>query len=303
MGWVIALIVAAAILAGIGLALRRNRLAGRKSGRVATTVEDAFVSPAVAEFNVIDGVAHVRFEIPLPPGDPDPVLADLMGKEAVEVVREKRHSLPLDDVTRVVAHGRRRGEWAEVTAISLRTPGELPAPMRPELIPRAGVAAYDPLDRIADLPSSPPGLSQHRSDERLAPIGAELTLPAAIEAGLRSQGIDPARGTAGDVVLGLMRMIGFVVIETSEKTSTATRAGRSAFVRVVDHEPGTHPELSEPDIDRFVVDFVTSRADRGLLVSEKYCPFEVYDRERRDPRMRFVTRERIQGFVDALALS
>jgi hypothetical protein len=60
--------------------------------------------------------------------------------------------------------------------------------------------------------------------------------------------------------------------------------------------------LDEHDIRRFVVDFGGSAADRGLLVSEKYAPFEIYDRERRDSRIRFVTRERLPGFIDALAI-
>jgi hypothetical protein len=51
-----------------------------------------------------------------------------------------------------------------------------------------------------------------------------------------------------------------------------------------------------------VVDFGSSGADRGLLISEKFAPFEIYDRERRDRRIRFVTRERLEGFIDALAL-
>ena len=38
------------------------------------------------------------------------------------------------------------------------------------------------------------------------------------------------------------------------------------------------------------------------LVSDKFSPFEVYERERREPRIRFVTRERLQKFVDALSL-
>jgi hypothetical protein len=71
---------------------------------------------------------------------------------------------------------------------------------------------------------------------------------------------------------------------------------------VVPHLPGSHPELDESAIRKFVVDFGSSGADRGLLISEKYAPFEIYDRERRDRRIRFVTRERLAGFIDALAL-
>jgi hypothetical protein len=82
----------------------------------------------------------------------------------------------------------------------------------------------------------------------------------------------------------------------------ARRAGQTTFVRVVAHSAGAHPELDESAIRQFVVDFGGSGSDRGLLLSEKYAPFEIYDRERRDGRVRFVTRERLQGFIDAFAL-
>ena len=69
------------------------------------------------------------------------------------------------------------------------------------------------------------------------------------------------------------------------------------------YHPGDHPEVADQLIDRFMADFAMSGCDRGLLVSDKYGPFEIYDKERRQPRVRFVTRERLQKMVDALALS
>jgi hypothetical protein len=39
-----------------------------------------------------------------------------------------------------------------------------------------------------------------------------------------------------------------------------------------------------------------------MYVSEKYGPFEIYDMERREPRIRFITRERLQKFVEAVSL-
>ena len=50
------------------------------------------------------------------------------------------------------------------------------------------------------------------------------------------------------------------------------------------------------------MEFVNSGADRGLLISDKFSPFGVYEREKREPRIRFVTRERLQKFIDALSL-
>ncbi|NNJ46647.1 MAG: hypothetical protein HKP18_02335 [Acidimicrobiia bacterium] len=64
-----------------------------------------------------------------------------------------------------------------------------------------------------------------------------------------------------------------------------------------------YPELSEKMINRFMVGFEQSGHNRGLLVSDKFGPFLVYEKERREPRVHFITRERLQQFVDSLALT
>ena len=266
------------------------------------TDESGGPSPGVVEFHVRGDAAYVHFEVPLPDGDVDEVLAELLRREAVEVVREKRHTLPIDGVTRVVAMGRSGGEWAEAASVSLETPGELPPPMKPELLSHAAHPGFDAFDRLADLPENAPGLASAAGTEELAAPGTELRFPASIEAGLRSQGIDPTSASAGDIALGVMRMTGYTVTETGPGTHSATRAGRRAFIRVIEHGAGEHPELDESSVDRFVVDFISSKADNGLLITGKYSPFAIYDRERRDARMRFITRERLQSFLDALAL-
>ncbi len=51
-----------------------------------------------------------------------------------------------------------------------------------------------------------------------------------------------------------------------------------------------------------MIRFVSSGADRGLLFTDKYAPFMVYDKERREPRIRFISRERLQAFVDSVAM-
>lgn len=257
--------------------------------------------PAVAEFHVVDGAARVHFDAPLGDDD-DPVLAELLGREAIEVVREKRHQLPIGDVTSVVALGRRGDGWVVVSTIDLDTPGTLPPPMIPEMFGHGRHADDDLFERFADLPTHAPGVADRVKGEELPPISSELRLPGAISTGLRSQGIDPEGATAGEIVLGVMRVAGYQLVETAEGTHTGTRGGQRTFVRVVDHSAGDHPELDEQEIRRFVVDFGSSGAERGLLITEKYSPFEVYERERRDKRVRFITRERLQGFVDALSV-
>jgi hypothetical protein len=39
-----------------------------------------------------------------------------------------------------------------------------------------------------------------------------------------------------------------------------------------------------------------------VFVSEKYAPYTIYDLERREPRIRFLTRERLQEFIDSMAI-
>lgn len=298
MEWVLAAIAAAVIIAVVVVAVRR-RGPSAPAEKAAPTEER--VRPTVAEFHVVGDAARVHFEVPLGEGI-DPVLADLLGREAIEVVREKRHSLPIADVGKVVALGRRHGEWVEVSTITLDTPGTLPPPLVPELIPHARRADFDVFDRLGKIPEQHPEVDPRPRAEELPTIGTELRLPAAAEAALRSQGIDPQRAGAGEIVLGMMRGGGYRLDRIGPSTYRATRAGQHSFVRVVEHEPGDHPELDEQEIRRFVVDFGSSGSDRGLLITEKYSPFEVYDRERRDRRIRFITRERLQAFVDALSL-
>lgn len=297
---VIAVVVAVAIIAVVVVLSRRRGSAVATAPAGTVTVESGRVRPAVAEFHVAGDAARVHFDVPLPASGTDEVLAELLGREAIEVVREKRHTLPIGDVRRVVALGRRAGEWAEVASIGLDVPGQLPPPLLPELIPHATHRDFDPFDRLSGLPENAPGLAPASRSERLERL--TLRLPAQAQSSLRTQGIDPSAAEAASAVLALMRAAGYQMSETGPGTYRADRAGQRTFIRVVAHRPEDYAELDETDIRRFVVDFGSSGAGRGLLLSEKYAPFEIYERERRDPRVRFVTRERLQAFADALAL-
>lgn len=299
MTWAIVIIVIVAVVAVIVL-MRRG--SGAPAGPASVTIEGDRPGPRVGDFHVADGDARVYFDVPLPTGDVDRVLTDLLIREAVEVVREKRHTLPLGDVHRVVAFGRHDGEWRQVGIVELDTPGTLPPPMVPTLLPHAHAPGFDAFDKLSDLPDHAPTLADRPSGETLAPLGPQLRLPAEVDAGLRAQGVDPETADAAAIAVGVMRIAGYAVSERRPATYEASRAGQRVFVRTVEHEQTDHPELQQSDIDRFVVDFMSSGSDRGLLITEKFSPFEVYDRERREPRMRFVTRERLQAFVDALAV-
>jgi hypothetical protein len=298
---VIAVVAGVVVLGAIIFFLsRRSRTSPPTTAKGTVAVESGRMRPAVAEFHVISGAARVHFEVPLPASGADQVLADLLGREAVEVVREKRHTLPLGELERVVALGRRGSEWVEVATIGLETPGELPPPMLPELIPHAQHHEFDPFARLLELPEHAPQAPARVSGERLE--GLTLRLPAQAEAALRTQGLDPATADSPTAVLALMRTAGYQVSETAPGTYRADRAGQRTFIRVVGHRPGEYPELEETEIRKFVVDFGSSGCARGLLLSEKWAPFEIHERERRDSRVRFITRERLQAFADALAI-
>lgn len=305
MGTVVGIILAVAVVAGLAYvawnAARSSRPAG---GASAATAEHRRPGAPVAEFHVKGDEASVYFDVPLPGAD-DPVLEQLLVHEAIEVVREKRHSLPIDQVSRVVAYGKSGTDFAKVGERSLETPGTLPPPAPPPVVFKQ--AGPNPLAAFSGAPSgAPPGVTPATPEEGVGPAGADLKISSQLESGLRLQGVDPASATAGEVVLGLLRLGGYSVSPPTAKEGyesyVATSPSGRTFVFVDPLQAGDYPELNEKLISRFMVDFEQSGANNGLLVSDKFGPFAVYEKERREPRVRFITRERLQQFVDSLAL-
>ena len=68
------------------------------------------------------------------------------------------------------------------------------------------------------------------------------------------------------------------------------------------YKAAQHPELEEDVIRRFLADFSSSGAERGILITDKYSPFMIHEIEANQPKVRFITRERFQAFVDSMAL-
>lgn len=260
--------------------------------------------PTVVAFHVRDDVAEVTFDVPLPAGGADEVMQELLVAEALEVVREKQHTLPITQVSKVTAFAGRGGDPVKVGTMELPTRGELPPPLvaAPQL--HLGHVGFDPIDAQFEGDSEVPSTVTKSRSDTLGPIGGELRIPKAVEVGLRGQGIDPAEMDSGQLVAGLLRLFGYAVVDGGvPDTYTANKGGSVTFVRQVSHEADDSPELDEKDMRTFLVDFLSSKADRGLLVSDKYGPFSVYQMEKAEPRIQFVTRERLQKFIDALALN
>lgn len=259
--------------------------------------------PAVESFHVHDKEARVTFDVPFPP-DGDEVLGDLLVGEAIEVVREKRHTLPIDDVTEVVVFAGRENKQ-EVGRMSLVTPGVLPPPSRITDILNLHSIGVDPLAaEFGSQPAAVPETVAPSTSDELPPLSESVRLPKAVATGLRAQGVDPERMTSAELVTGVLSLFGYNVTPgIVEGHYTATKGGASTFIMSDPYQEGDYPEVEDSKIRSFVIAFEQSGADRGMFVSEKFAPFSIHDIERRDPRIRFVTRERLQKLVDSMSLS
>lgn len=254
----------------------------------------------VSDFHVQGSEARVTFNVPLP-DENDPVLNDLLVDEAIEVVREKRHILPITVVTDIVVFAGRE-TVREIGRAKLPAPGELPPPMQADMLNLTHIAR-DPF--AGQFETDHTALYETRVEvprDDLRPIGAELRIPAGLGRGLRTSGVDPANATGPEIILALLEMFGYLVTPQGDGTYMAIKDNVKTFIRAESHETGSHPELDEKVVRKFMAEFGTAGAARGMLITDKYGPFMIYDVEMSEPRVRFVTRDRLQRFIDSMAL-
>ena len=162
-----ALIIAAVILIVVAVVLNRRREALRaelgieapeKKRKAVPVPPQAVVEidhprPVVAGFQIQGDTAEVRFDVPYP-RDGDEVLAELLMGEAIEVVRERRHQVPMPNLTQVVAQAG-RGETIEVGRTKLDTPGQLPPKLDRMGILNLSVIGRDPLQQSFSAETAP----------------------------------------------------------------------------------------------------------------------------------------------------
>ena len=254
-------------------------------------------------FHVVGEEAQVTFDVPLDDED-DEVLNDLLEGEAIEVVRQKRHTLPIDDVKEIVVFAGRE-KRREVARHELPAPGELPPPLLEAGMSFSNIA-HDPFaahfDEGADLGLTP-GTAVQVPEDELPPLVEELRIPKGLDRGLRALGTDPSELGGPEFVIALLRMFGYGVTEQAYDGSyMATKSGVSTYIETDTYKSGDYPELDEGVIRRFLANFGSSGADRGMLISDKYSPFLIHEIETNQPRVRFITRERVQRFIDSMAL-
>lgn len=258
----------------------------------------------VKEFHVKGDEALVTFGVPMPDKDDD-VLNDLLIAEAVEVVRRRRHNLPIDDVEHIVVYAGLEDPPQLVGRTKLPSKGELPPP---EVMAGLSLShvAHDPFAAPFEERSDHSVVYDTRTDvpaDELGRLIDDLKIPKGLERGLRATGVDPEQMTGPDFVLALLRMFGYGVSEQAQPNSfMGVKDGQSVYILTDAYSPGEYPELDEGVVRRFLADFNSSGADRGMLISDKYGPFMINEIETHQPKVRFITRERIQSFIDSMAL-
>ena len=267
--------------------------------------------PTVSDFHVRGSTASVVFAVPLGDTEVGPHLTDLLNANAVEYVRSKVASgLPLDGVEHIAVSAMRGDHRELIDTVDLPAIGQLPdesALLNKEALPHDPVASLQAVtaDTTVAAPTS-------RSDT-LEPVSqiVELTNPG--EAHLRSLGVDPATMSLEDLIVGLFRINGYQ-IDTNrsgfamasvepDKILWISRDGRSSVLVIVDHVVGSYPELDDQVLSQFAVGVSQANPTKAILVSDKFSPYSMYERERRDDRLVFVTRERLQSFVDSFGLT
>jgi hypothetical protein len=309
---VIGLVLVGVIWAAVSALKSTPSDAAARSGL--SPVSEDRLRPILMDFHVRDTTAMIYYNVPLPDGDVDEHLKDLLCHDASLVLHDKRASgLPIDHVVTAMVFGRRGDTSVEIGVMELESPGVIPEIVAPELIPHASKAGYDPLAHLGEQEFEvQPGVAGREPREGLGSFLDEITIARSVEAELRGAGVDPSDISLEDLALALLRIGGYEVAVGRAGVSipesgtaemfTARKAGSEALVVIVPHASGEHPELSERAVNAFVIVVAQQNPQRALLITDKFSPYIVYEKERSDPRCRFITRERLQAFVDSFAI-
>jgi hypothetical protein len=312
-------VVAAVVIAVIALAIVGIVFyAIRSAGQAASARADAPTGapprpmPQVSDFHVKGDTASVVFSVPLGDEDAGAHLTELLGASAVEYVRQKvADGLPLEGVRHISVSAMRDGQPAYLDTVDLPDVGQLPEEAE---ILRRDPSSHDPIAAVAAVAADSSVAAPAGRSDTLEPVAQLVELSGPTEAHLRAVGVDTSAMDLDDLVLGLFRVSGYTVdtnrqgiaaVKSAEGANTywVNRSGVSSLVMVVSHEPGTYPELDDQVLSEFAVGVAQLNPSQAMLITDKFGPYSMYERERRDKRTIFVTRERLQGFADSFGLS
>lgn len=266
--------------------------------------------PLVTAFHVKGDTATAVFSVPLGTAEAGEHLVDLLCASAVEYVREKSlEGLPLDGLAHIEVSAMRGDSPEVIGTVDLPDIGVLPDLDAKFLVS----SADDPIASLAAVVADSSVAKPSGDSTGLAPVNEFIVLTGPTEAHLRGIGVDPATMSLEDLVIGLMRIssydvhvgrVGFSIGEEHGRAGLygVTRGGTSTVLVTLMHEEGSHPELDERALSEFAVGVAQTKPDQAILVTDKYSPYSMYEMEKRDKRLVFVTRERLQAFVDSFGI-
>jgi hypothetical protein len=308
----VAILVVIIAIVFVGLIAYFLRSAGESAGRSAgdRSPLPRRPIPIVTEFHVREDTASTVFAVPLGDAEAGEHLVDLLCAAAVEYVRDRKSDgLPLDGVLHIEVSAM-RGDTPEVLGtVDLADAGVLPDRDEKVLVE----PSHDPIAAVHDVIADSTVVPQSDSTTSLESVAQTIRLSGPTDAHLRSIGVDPETMSLEDLVLGLLRLSGYDVHVgrtgmSDVQGGTADvyglmRDGKSTMLLILSHDDGSHPELDDSVLAKFAIALAQSSDDQAILVTDKYSPYSMYEREKRDPRSTYITRERLQAFVDSFGLT
>ena len=306
---VLLFLVAGAIVAAV-VSRSKQTESDESSAPVTPEHKTHIPQPVVVDFHVKGAVASTVYEVPLgnaPAGDH---LVEILSAAAVEYVRGKQaDGLPLDDVGTIDVYAMRGATPEQIGTVELPSVGILPEPLA---VSQSPIGSGDPIASVAEVVADSGVAAPSGGEGGLESVASFVRLTGPIEARLQSIGVDPSSMALRDLVIGLMQVGGYEVqvgrpgfrsggLAEAEVYRTV-KAGRSSTIVVLPHSDGDYPEVEENHISELAVAASQIDTDQLILVTDKYGPYSMYERERRTNKLVFVTRERLQAFVDSFGL-
>lgn len=308
---VVAILIVVIAIAFVALLVYALRSAGQSAEQTAGSASPIpqRPKPIVSKFHVKGDTASTVFAVPLGNAEAGDHLIELLSASAIEYVRQRKSDgLPLDGVLHIEVSAERDGSAEVLCTVDLPDAGILPDRDEKVLVE----PLHDPIAAVHEVIADASVAPQTDTGTALEPVAQVVELSGPTDAHLRSIGVDPETMSLDDLVLGLLRVSGYDVhlgrsgmsdVEGGKADMYGlTRDGKSTMLLILSHAEGSHPELDDTVLARFAVGMAQSDADQAILVTDKYSPYSMYEREKRDVRCVYITRERLQAFVDSFGL-
>jgi hypothetical protein len=310
---VVFILIAVVILGGAIYAIKAVGASGSGAsdqGSDARSSAGVSLRPEVTDFHVKGDTASMVFNVPLGESEAGQHLVDLLSAAGVEHIRELvDDGLPLDGVARISVSAMRNGSPEQIAAVELPEVGTLPSPAD---MPELHSVEHDPVAVLAAVVADESVTSAPTSTGTLESVSSFLELTGPCEARLRAAGVDTSTMSHSELCRGLMRIGGYIIDDAAPQASlssapeaevfSVTRAGQRMRIVVLSHVEGEYPEVDDRVLAELSVLAASPNVDKVMLVTDKFSPYSMYDREKRSDSVVFVTRERLQAFVDSFGL-